>query len=349
MKMLPIEEAIGHRLACDVTEVTATRVRSLLTRDTLVEERHLPALRDAGHLLVYVVDDDAEPGPHGDTLDEVAASLAIAQALAGPHVDLRSVDAGKTFLFADLDGVVQVDRPACDTVNQSDLALVVTRSPYAVVRAQDLVAVVDVIPLTVGAPRLAGLVGALGELGPVVQVAPLKPLSVGLLVTGTEVYEGRIPDAAVAVVRAKVEQYGGRLGTVEFAPDDDTRIARLVVALADAHDVVVVTGGMSVDPTDRTPIAIGRVADVVLKYGLPVLPTAMSLVAVRRGTTILGVSSGIVHYRSANVLDRLLPLVFAGLPVTREYLVQLGPGGLMPEFLADMGRGAQQAVDAASP
>lgn len=335
MKAVRIEQAIGHRLACDVTGVTPTAVRSVVTKGTVIEEEHLSALRDAGHVLIYI-DESDESVPTQDLVDEGPASLAIAQSLSGSHLLSKGVDAGKTFLFANADGLLRVDPDICRYVNDSDIALLITKPPFSVVRMHELVAVVDLIPLTVSASRLSAMIEQIGTMGAAVDVAPFAPAAVSLLITGTEVYEGRIPDAVAPVVEDKVARYGGKLQAVQFVPDDEDRIASSVKAMAQCHDVVIVTGGMSVDPTDRTPAAIGRVADTIVKYGIPLLPTAMSMVARRGSTTILGISAGLVYYRSANILDRLLPLVFAGEPVTREYLVHMGAGGLMPEFIADV-------------
>jgi molybdopterin biosynthesis enzyme len=339
MRAVPLEEAIGHRAACDVTAVTQASVRSVLTRGSVVRAADLEALRDAGHLQIYVQDDD--PGARTDEVEEGPASLAIAQAAAGPGLQIQPAEAGKTLLFATADGLVQVDPDRCEWVNDSDLVLLTTRPADSVVNLGQLVAVVDSIPLTVPEARLAALVAELVGSGPAVQVAPFSPVAAALLITGTEIYEGRVADAVEPVVREKLDRFGGRLEQVEILPDDGERIAASVLAACEGHDLVIVTGGMSVDPTDRTPAAIGRVADTVVKYAIPVLPTSMSLVARRGAVTILGISSGLVHYRSANILDLILPPVFARVPLTRRYLVRLGAGGLMPAFSAGVERRQQ--------
>ncbi|MGC8634530.1 MAG: molybdopterin-binding protein [Candidatus Limnocylindrales bacterium] len=330
MRAVPLEEAIGRRAACDVTAVTPGSVRSILTRGSVVRAADLPALRDAGHQVLYVQDDDTREGT--GEVEEGPTSLAIAQVVGGPGLRIEPAEAGKTFLFAAADGLVRVDPDVCEQVNDSDLVLLTTRAPESVVSAGQLVAVVDTIPLTVPEERLAALVEALRARGQAVQVAPFAPLAAALLITGTEIHEGRIPDAVEPVVRDKLARFGGRLEQVEILPDDEERIAAAIRTACDGHDLVIVTGGMSVDPTDRTPAAISSVAETVLKYGIPVLPTSMNLVARRGAATILGVSSGLVHYRSANILDLLLPPLFARVPLTRPYLVRLGAGGLMPAF-----------------
>ncbi len=172
-----------------------------------------------------------------------------------------------------------------------------------------------------------------------VVLRPFRSLNVGLLITGSEIYAGRTPDVIAPVVQAKVSSYGGSLRRTEIAPDDEASIARVLEDLVANHDAVIVTGGMSIDPTDRTPHAIRRVADAVVKYGIPVMPNAMSMVATKGKVTILGISAGIVHYQRENALDRLLPLVCAGEPITRQYLLNGGVGGLMPVFLADVAQG----------
>ncbi|RIV20954.1 hypothetical protein D2Q93_11115 [Alicyclobacillaceae bacterium I2511] len=331
MKTVPIEQALGHRLAYDVTEVTPTTVQSIITKGTLIEKRHLSLLRNAGHTLIYIEEDGLlEDGQ--DLIQEGPASFAIAQALAGSQVTIKKADSGKTLLLAKTEGLVKIQTDTCHWVNHTDVALVISKPSLSVVRTQELVAVVDLIPLTVSTVSLSNIIKHIGNPGFAIDIRPFLPLTVGLLITGTEVYEGRIPDAVAPIVQKQVQMYGGTQGTVQIVPDDEDLIVSALHSMVEEHDVVIVTGGMSVDPTDRTPFAIRRVADTVLKYGIPLLPNAMSMVAQKGETVILGISSGLVYYQQENILDKLLPLVFAQEPITREYLVSLGIGGLMPSF-----------------
>jgi molybdenum cofactor synthesis domain-containing protein len=311
------------------------RVQTMLAWGTVLKEGHLSAPRDAGHTRIYISD-----GEEDDSwVHEGQASLELAQAVAGPHVEVRPMDSGKTFLLAQADGLVRIGTRASEVLNDSDIALLISRPDFQAVRRHDLLAVLDILPLRVPREALDALAAEVKAMEMAVALRPFRPLNVGLLITGSEIYTGRIPDVIAPVVRAKVSSYGGSLHRTEVAPDDEASIVQALEDLVANHDVVIVTGGMSIDPTDCTPHAIRRVADVVVNYGIPVMPNAMSMVATKGKVTILGISAGLVHYQRENVLDRLLPLVCSGEPITRLYLINGGVGGLMPSFLRDVAQG----------
>ncbi len=337
MRTLPVEQAVGLRLACDVTGITAHQVRAILTKGMRIEPGHVAMLRDAGHDVVYVRDDD-EPDSAAELVSEDEAALELARALSGTGLGIQPGGSGRAFLIARADGLVRIRKDTCARLNDSEVALVMTLPQHSVGRAGRLVAAVDLVPLQVPATGLAELVAGLAQDGPAIEVRPFALRRVGLVITGSEVYEGRVADLVAPVVRATVARYGGEVGDVQVVPDDEARIAAVILGLVTTHDIVVVTGGMSIDPTDRTPSAIRRVADRVVKYGLPVLPTAMSMVAYRGAVPILGISSGIIHYPDGNVLERLLPLAMCGEPITRAELVAAGVGGLGAAFVADVER-----------
>ncbi len=339
MRPMPVEQAVGRRLACDMTGITASEVRTILAKGAQIEPAHVAMLLDAGHGVVYVTEDD---GPDADPslVAEDDAALELARALGGGGLTVRPAGSGRALLLAQGDGLVRIRQEACARLNESDVALVVSVPPHGVARAGRLVAAVDLVPLQVPAAVLSELVADVAQGGPAIEVRPFTLRRVGLVITGSEVYEGRVSDLVAPVVRAAVARYDGEAGAVAFAPDDEERIAGAILGLLAAHDVVVVTGGMSVDPTDRTPAAIRRVADRVVKYGIPVLPNAMSMVAYRGAVPILGISSGIIHYPGENILDRLLPLAMSGEPITRAELVAAGTGGLGAAFVADLERRA---------
>ena len=93
-------------------------------------------------------------------------------------------------------------------------------------------------------------------------------------------------------------------------------------------DMVLCTGGMSVDPDDRTPLAIANAGARVVSYGAPVLPGAMFLAAyMPDGRPVCGLP-GCVMYAKRTVFDLALPYLLADVPVTAQWLAGLGNGGL---------------------
>jgi len=130
------------------------------------------------------------------------------------------------------------------------------------------------------------------------------------------------------------------VGDVLYSRDDELEIRDKILSLLRDHDAAIVTGGgMSIDPTDRTPKAIAMAADEVVAYGLPFTPTTMSMIAYRGGKAILGISSGIIYFRDYNALDILLPWIVAQVKVPRDFIISLGDGGLSEFFLAKIKSG----------
>ncbi|MEV2902714.1 molybdopterin-binding protein, partial [Paenibacillus larvae] len=161
-----------------------------------------------------------------------------------------------------------------------------------------------------------------------VRVEPFLNLKVGLITTGSEVYKGRIQDKFGPVVRRKVAELGSEVVEQRLAPDEADIISRYILELADGDiDLILVTGGMSVDPDDRTPGAIRQTGARVVNYGTPMLPGSMLMMAYLGDVPVMGLPGCVMHdpYTS---FDVLLPRICAGRVIRREEITGLGYGGL---------------------
>jgi molybdenum cofactor synthesis domain-containing protein len=159
-------------------------------------------------------------------------------------------------------------------------------------------------------------------------------MNAGLVTTGNEVYHGRIKDTFSDVVKEKLREYGAEVIKHTVTDDDNSHIEAAIREMIEAGcDMVICTGGMSVDPDDRTPLAIRNVCGEVVTYGAPVLPGAMFLLAYckRDGSSdsipVMGLP-GCVMYARRTIFDLVLPRVLADVPVTPEDLARMGQGGL---------------------
>jgi len=161
----------------------------------------------------------------------------------------------------------------------------------------------------------------------VLRVLPRRMERAGLVITGNEVYYGRIKDAFAPVMIPKLEAYGLSVSGPVFVPDDRARIREAIEGLlSEGAELVLVTGGMSVDPDDVTRLAIADLGPEPLTYGAPVLPGNMFLVGYLGRKAILGVPAcGMYH--GVTVLDLVLPRVLAGEVLTRKEIAALGHGG----------------------
>ncbi|WP_217560459.1 molybdopterin-binding protein [Paenibacillus sp. GbtcB18] len=162
-----------------------------------------------------------------------------------------------------------------------------------------------------------------------VAVKPFRSLRVGLITTGSEVFKGRIQDKFGPVVRAKVEALGSKVIDQRFTPDDmDAIVTEIRHFIGLGADLILVTGGMSVDPDDRTPGAISRAGARIVSYGTPMLPGSMLMMAYIGSVPVMGLPGCVMHdpYTS---FDVLLPRICAGEEIFREDITEMGYGGLL--------------------
>ena len=330
MKAVKAEDAVGKRLVHDYTCIDLGFKGAIKRRGEQVMPPDVEVLKKCGHYYVYVEEGHS---PSSSYVHEVEAVTWLAKLITGDNLKVEAANEGKAIIYASTRGLLLVNSRGLSELNSTGIFVVVTKKNGAMVEQGDLVSVVDLVPLFVEARVLEELkLKILGYL-PLIRVVEAKKPKIAILVTGNEIIDGLRKDLASPVVAAKLGKYGCELGKVEYARDDLLEISGKIEALLREHDGVVVTGGMSVDPTDYTPRAISLVADHVVAYGIPIKPTTMSMVAYRDGKPIIGVPAGIIHFPEENVLDIVLPWVSAGVEIPRDYLVSLGEGGLMESFL----------------
>jgi len=209
-----------------------------------------------------------------------------------------------------------------------DLAVVTKRSDTPVA-ARESVAGLRAIPLVLARTKLDHFLTIARQAHPLLQVLPFQQLAIGVVTTGSEVQKGRITDRFGPVLQEKIAHYGlhwmGQTIVGDAVDDISTAIRQWI---AQGAGMVLVTGGMSVDPDDRSPAAIRAVASEVVTYGMPVLPGSMSMLAYVQEVPVMGLP-GCVIYDAVTVFDWLLPRLAAGKRVTREQIIALAHGGLI--------------------
>jgi molybdenum cofactor synthesis domain-containing protein len=328
LREVPVGEAVGLRLAHDLTQIIPGRFKGRLFRKGhVVTEEDIPKLLDIGKAHIYVL----ELG-EGD-LHEDDAALRLAKALAGDGVVFGDPAEGKVTLRAERTGLAAVDEAFVRSVNEiGDIALATVRRD-TVLKPGERIAAVRAIPLVIEERKIAEAEALAAEWrarhgGGPLSVRPLRSVRAGLLVTGSEVYSGRIRDGFGPVVRAKLEALGSEVAEQRFAPDDRQQIVKEIhYLLEQGYDIILVTGGMSVDPDDRTPGAIREAGADIVSYGTPMLPGSMLLVGYLGDVPILGLPGCVMHdpYTS---FDVLLPRILAGDRITRDTIAGMGYGGL---------------------
>ena len=327
MRLIETERAVGHVLCHDITVIIKDVKKGVaFKKGHVVTEADIPELLKLGKDHLYVWEKD-------DTMyheDEAAAILR--DICMGENIRATQPSEGKIELIAACDGLLLVDSARLLAVNAIDEIMIATRHDFTPVREGDKLAGTRVIPLIIKKEKMA-LAQKAAEGAPILRVVPFKPLTCGIVTTGNEVYHGRIKDAFTPVVEAKLAEYGMRVIAKTTCPDDRAMIVDAIHHMRDAGaQLILTTGGMSVDPDDRTPGAIREAGTRIVTYGAPVLPGAMMLVGYLpdgKGGEIpvLGLP-GCVMFARRTVFDLLLPRVAAGIEIRREDITRMGEGGL---------------------
>jgi hypothetical protein len=322
LKVIPVEDAVGLPLAHDITEIIPGKHKGpAFRRGHIVQNEDISKLLDVGKRTLYVM--DLEP----DELHEEDAARRLARAAAGANLSFTDPSEGRVNLVADVSGLLKVDSELLYRFNSlGQLIMATLRSNYYVKKGE-VVAGTRTIPVIVK-EELVEQAEGLCKAHPIVEVLPLPPRQIHLIVTGSEVYTGRIQDGFEPVVRRKLSRFGSDLADKQLANDDPEQIAALIrEAKNKGAEIILVSGGMSVDPDDKTPEGIRRSGAKVESHGFPVLPGSMFLMAYLDETAILGLSGCVLH-DPFSAFDILLPRLLAGEKITRADIMGMGHGGL---------------------
>ncbi|SDN35803.1 molybdenum cofactor synthesis domain-containing protein [Paenibacillus sp. yr247] len=326
LREVKVEDAIGMILPHDLTQILPGEFKGRLFRKGhQVTEADIPALLSIGKEHIYVM--ELQPG----YLHEDEAALRMAKAIAGDELKLTEPHEGKVNVKSTIHGLVKIDKTFVDRVNAIDEVVLSTIHSNTVVEAGASLVGTRVIPLIVDEAKVVEverLAAARREEGfTLLEVKPFRKLSVGVITTGSEVFKGRIKDKFGPVVKEKVAQLGSEVVDQRFVSDDSEAIVGEIHALqALGVDLILVTGGMSVDPDDRTPGAIKQAGARVVSYGTPMLPGSMLMIAYLGDVPIMGLPGCVMHdpYTS---FDVLLPRICAGETIVRSDITEMGYGG----------------------
>ena len=322
LKVVPVEEAVGLPLAHDITEIVpGKRKGPLFRRGHIVRPEDVSKLLDVGKAHLYIM--DLEKGE----LHEEDAARRLAKAAAGPNIRLTDPVEGRVNLVAEISGLLKVDAERLYRFNDLGDLMLATLPSDRYVKKGDVLGGTRTIPVVVK-EDLVKKAEALCKEKPVVSIVPVPSRRVHLIVTGSEVFTGRIKDGFEPVVRRKVAEMGSDLEAVKLAPDDPAKIAAHIKDSYQAGaELILVSGGMSVDPDDLSPEGIRQSGASLECHGFPVLPGSMFLMAYLKETPILGLSGCVIH-DPVTAFDILLPRLLAGEKVTRSDIIALGLGGL---------------------
>ncbi len=323
MKLIKTEDAVGHVLCHDLTRIVKGEFKDAQFRKGhVVRPEDIPMLLSMGKEHLYVW--EMAPG----MLHENEAAERLYAITRGPNMSRGEVKEGKIELFAEIDGLFRADLEKLTAINFIGDIIIATRHAGTAAHAGDKLAGMRVIPLTVPESLLEQAEAAAGDT-PILSLLPFVRKRAAVLATGNEVKKGLIQDTFTPVLEEKLAAYGVSVALRAHTGDERADIvAAIHEARAAGVDMILCTGGMSVDPDDNTPGAIRESGPRIVSYGAPVLPGAMFLLGYfEDGLPIMGLP-GCVMYAGATVFDLLLPRILADVSVTRADIAAMGNGGL---------------------
>lgn len=323
MRKVRTEEAVGMVLCHDLTKIVPGEFKgAAFKKGHVVRPEDVEELLKMGKEHLYIWEADQQ------SLHENDAALRIARAAAGPSLELSEPREGKINLIATCRGLLKVNVPALAEANYIEEVVIATRHTNQLLEKGEIAAGTRVIPLIVNKDKVERVEELCRQTGPLVELKPLRSLRTGMITTGNEVYHGRVQDRFGPVVKAKLKEFDCPVTRQILLPDDLQQIAASIKELiAEGAEMVIVTGGMSVDPDDATPGGVKASGADIVSYGAPLFPGAMFLLAYLDEVPIMGLP-GCVMYHQSSVFDLVLPRVLAGERLARRDLTSLGHGGL---------------------
>lgn len=321
MKKVKVQDAIGMTLCHDITAMVDGFKGAAFKRGHVITQEDIPKLLDIGKQHVFIWEENA-----GEIHEEDAARrLSQMTTVDGAHYG--SISEGKIQLFADQDGMFRVNKALLASVNRIGDITITTLPDHYPVKAGDRLASMRIVPLVTEERQIAEAEALCAD-KQLYDLRPFKPLKVGIIITGSEIYHGRIKDKFERVARAKLAHYPAEILGVHVCDDElDMIVGAGRALLAKGAELLIFSGGMSVDPDDLTPSAIREMGAEIISYGVPSQPGNMTLVAYLDQAALLGVPGAAIS-RPTTMFDVLLPQIFCGDLLTKDDLIRLGEGGL---------------------
>lgn len=324
MKLVKTEDAVGQMLCHDITQIIKdVKKDAVFRKGHIITEEDIPVLLSVGKDNIYIWEND-ESMMHENDAAEVLCAICL-----GDNMSRGGVKEGKIELTAKCDGVFRIDREKLNAVNSFGQMMIASRQGDFPVKKGDKLAGTRIIPLIIEKEKMEQVKLKAGT-DPIMKVEPYINRKAGIVSTGNEVFYGRIKDEFSPVVKSKLEEYGVEVAGIRLSDDKSINIENHIRAFIDEGcDMVVCTGGMSVDPDDRTPLAIRNVCGDAVTYGAPVLPGAMFMLAYYGNDKfpVMGLP-GCVMYSRRTIFDLVLPRIMTGEILKREDFDTMGEGGL---------------------
>ena len=328
MTYIKTEDAVGQVLCHDITQIIpGVKKGPVFKKGHIIQKEDIPVLLSVGKEHLYVWE------KHEGILHEDDAAAILRDICMGNSSEMSASQPseGKIEISAAIDGLLKINSEKLLAVNSLGQMMIATIHGNTAVKKGDKLAGTRIIPLVIEEEKMKKARELAGD-KPLLSILPFKPAKVGIVVTGSEIAKGLIEDAFTPVLEKKLSEYDTQILGQQLTGDDKEKITNAVFDFArKGADIILCTGGMSVDPDDRTPGAIKDTGAEIISYGSPVLPGAMFLLAYlnhnEKRIPLMGLP-GCVMYAGRTVFDLVLPRILAGEVLTAADLAAYGEGGL---------------------
>jgi len=323
MKSVKVEEAVGSVLGHDLTMIIPGKYKgAAFKKGHVIKEEDIEVLKSMGKNHINIIELSDEK------LHEDEAAKRIGKAAIGEGIYLSEPSEGKVLLKSKHRGIIKINLKSLNAVNNVDKVSLATRHNNILVEKDEVIGATRIIHLVIEEGNIKKVEDICQKIGKVVCIKELQVLKVGVIITGTEVYEGRIKDKFAPILKDKIQYYGGELLEIKYAPDNREKIEEGMRNLIEfGADIVLATGGMSVDADDVTPIAIKNISDKVVSYGVPALPGNMLMLAYFKDIPIIGIPAGALYCKITS-FDLLFPRIMAGDKIQKQDIISLSHGGV---------------------
>ena len=326
LRSLPVEDAVGKHALHDMTKIVPGQSKGpAFAAGQQIQAGDLCRLQQMGRTSVYVQEDS--PDLQG-FVHENDAALDFARHMAGSGISYATPpQEGKVNFQADRDGLLCLDVDRLEQFNLVPNVMCATRQNHIFVEQGKTVAGCRALPLYLSRQDLNKALAVLGD-DALLEVRELRQVKIGILVTGTEVFQGLIQDKFAPIIQSKGEHFGCEIVSSDVVPDDREVIVRSVQDMLDSGaELIITTAGLSVDPDDVTRAGLMDAGLSEVLYGAPILPGAMTLLGRIGKTRVLGVPACALFYKTTS-LDLFLPMLLADVDITRRDLARMAEGGL---------------------
>ncbi|MCD4782650.1 MAG: molybdopterin-binding protein [Candidatus Eremiobacteraeota bacterium] len=323
MKRIKVKDAMGKKLAHDITKIIPGKFKdAVFKHGQTIGEEDVDELLNLGEDEVFILEGNEED------IHEDDAGLIIAQKASGDG--LKAVNKNEAWIdvVAVEPGMFKVEKNVLNMLNMIDEVIFATLPSYVMVEKNRTVAKVKIRPLYISKEKLGSILQVTKKHGKAIHIQKINNLKIGLIIASTEVFNGRIKDGFHDLIKSKMDEYGLEVDEKIILPDNAEKISDEIINFKNnGMDLILVTGGMSVDPCDTTPEGIEKSGAKTVSYGMPFSPGAMLMLAYLDSTPVIGIPSGVL-FRKRSSFDVILPHILIGEKLNKEDIRSLGEGGL---------------------